>query len=193
MMYIQLSPFLDTILTGVIAGVIAAFVFFLIMQSVKPRIKISDKICRTMVPSSENGITKKFMMKFYNLTWSNIEDVSIDLFLMEDYFNGSAKDFKAKRLNLRVTNFKFISGTKSKHFSKDIWNNCVKFTILDDLDKMWGKKDWLHLQITSYHATSGKRKVFIQKFTSTSCIEDGIFDSGQTFKIIQDEIITKTK
>src|SRR5690606_15054889 len=132
---------------------IAAAIFFLILRFFKPNIKISDKIARQS-KETESGIEHVYVFKFINKTKSNIENVSIDLFLMEDYFNGSAKNYKSKSLKIAQPESKLLTGSSTRN--KEIHNNCVQRTIKEPLEKLWnGEREWLHLQIDSKHSKSG--------------------------------------
>lgn len=169
--------------TGVLSGLIAAGVFFLILRIFKPKIVISDKIVKQTITTGGNTeILYKF--KIINKTRSNIENVSIDLFLMEDFFNGSAKNYRTKRLELAQPEFKFLTGTLEKN--KEIHNNCVQMTIREPLEELWnGSREWLHVQIDSTHSKSGRRKVHVKTYKDpTSCIVSGKFDSGENFTIL---------
>lgn len=169
--------------TGVLSGLIAAGVFFLILRVFKPRIEISDKIVRQII-TSEGKIEVLYKFKIINKTRSNIENVSIDLFLMEDFFNGSAKNYRTKRLELAQPEFKFLTGTVEKN--KEIHNNCVQMTIREPLEELWnGSREWLHVQIDSTHSKSGRRKVHVKTYKDpTNCIVEGKFDSGENFTIL---------
>lgn len=186
-------PFRDTLTfdllmalgIGVISGVIAALIFFLIMRVLKPRIIISNKIVKECVKKDDGTEEFVYRFKFINKTRSNIENVSIDLFLMEEYFNGTGKNYSSKGLTLAKPEFKFLAGTNEKNGENH--NNCVQMRITEDLEKVWnGEKEWLHVQIDSTHAKSGRRKVYVKRYTdSKNTICEGKFDSGENFDIIK--------
>lgn len=172
------------LIIAILTGVIAALVFFLILRIFKPRIKICDKIAKTQKKDKDNKIYYAYVFKFINKSWSNIENVSIDVFLMEDYFNGSAKNYRTRKLNIAQNEYKFLNGKRNKN--KEIHNNCVQMTIKEPLEELWnGEKEWLHIQIDSTHAGSGRRKVYVQTYKDPkNKIVYGRFDSGENFKII---------
>jgi hypothetical protein len=177
--------------TGIVSGIIAAYLYLKLMQLYKPKVEVSKCICKSERPkngtemNSGTDTETVYHIKFINYTKYSIENISLDLFLMKDYFYGNGKNYKATRLNLKVDSFKFLAGTKGK--DEQIHNNCVQLTIDEDLEKIWkGDHDWLQLQITAYHSKSGFRKVFVQKFISPDVvIQDGKFDVGHTFNIIE--------
>lgn len=169
---------------GVVAGIIASSLFFLVLRVFKPKIVICDKIVKEIKKKTYGEVEFVYRFKIINKTRANIENVSIDLFLMEDYFNGSAKNYKTKRLTIAQPEFKFLTGTKNKN--KEIHNNCVQMVIREPLEKLWnGEREWLHLQIDSKHSKSGRRKVFVKTFKDPiNTIIIGRFDSGENFNIL---------
>ena len=120
------SNFRDTfwydLIMAVLTGVLSATVFFLSLRIFKPKIKTCGKICKV----NDNG-TIKYYAKFYNSTRSDIENVSVTLHLLEDYYNGSAKNYTGKTLKIKQNEFKLIPGKKNK--KKDIHNNCMEFWV----------------------------------------------------------------
>lgn len=172
------------LLIAILTGLLSAGAFFLVLRVFKPRIKICDKITKMPIVLEDGTDSFKYQFKFYNATASNIENVSIDLFLMEDFFHGSAKDYNIKELKVAQPSFKFLTGTSDK--DKEIHNNCVKVTIKEDLETLWnGKREWLHLQIDATHSKSGRRKVYIKTFKDPAVsIVNGSFDAGENFNII---------
>lgn len=170
--------------TGIISGVIAASIFFIALRIFKPRIVISDKIVKKLRTNEDGSKEWFYVFKFINKTKSDIENVSIDLFLMEDYFSGSAKNYKFKKLEIAQSEFNFLIGRKNK--DKEIHNNCVQMRIKEPLEEIWnGKREWLHVQIDSTHSKSGRRKVQVKTYKDPSnSIVDGRFDSGENFDIL---------
>jgi len=182
------SSFRDTLaydlIIALITGLLAAALFFLALRIWKPRIKIGSKIVKTEKTDEKGNKTYIYTFKFINKTISNIENVSIDLFLMEDYFNGSAKNYKTKKLKIAQPNFNFLTGTRNKN--KEIHNNCVQMSIREPLEDLWnGEREWLHLQIDSTHSKSGRRAVNVKTYKDPlNTIVLGKFDSGDNFNII---------
>ncbi|WP_291870581.1 hypothetical protein [Maribacter sp.] len=171
-------------ITGILSGIIASGLFFLTLRVFKPKIQIASKIVKQQTTNDLGEPEIIYWFKFINMTKADIENVSIDLFLMEDFFNGSAKNYNTKRLKIAQPEFKFLTG-KGKR-STETYNNCVQMKILEPLEEMWnGKKEWLHLQIDSTHSQSGRRKVHVKKYQDpSSAISNGKFDSGENFNIL---------
>jgi len=181
--------FKDTIiydlLIALITGVLSCVLFFLALRVFKPCIKTCNIICKE-VDHDENGTEiVKYYFKFINMTWADIENVSINLLLLEDYINGSGKNFRGKELKLKRSEFKNIPGRGRRN--KDIHNNCLQIRIEEDLETIWdGKKEWMELQIDCTHSKSGRRLVHIQKYTHPrKTIKNGSFDSGENFNVIE--------
>lgn len=163
------------------------------MLSVKPNIQISTEIAKErMVDDNEAPILDEhgdymyeYVIKIINYTKSDIEDVSYQLFIMEDWFRGNGKIYTSRELKFKKSNsMKLLVGVDSKDESID--NNCRQIVIKGDLERDWDKnKEWLEFQIVSYHSKSGSRKVHKRKFTDRKRhVVEGYFDTGHNFNII---------
>lgn len=181
--------FKDTVtydlLIALITGVLSCVIFFGILRVFRPNIRTCNVICKNVITDKLGNKINRYCIKFYNSSFSDIENVSVDLFLMEDYFHGTAKNYKYKKLNLAQPEFKYLTGRINRN--KEIYDNCVQMVILEDLEKIWnGSREWLHLQIDSTHSKSGRRKVKIQLYKDpNNTIKMGKFDSGENFNIIK--------
>lgn len=181
------KPFGDTVwydlLIALFTGLLSCILFFLMLRIFKPRIRTCNVICKTNDTEDGNPIVK-YYVKFYNKTYSDIENVSVNLLLLEDYRNGSGKNFKVKELKLTRSQIKNIPGIANR--DKEIHNNCVQMNIEADLEKIWdGKREWMELHIDCTHSKSGRRLVHIQRYTDPkSTIKEGRFDSGENFNVI---------
>lgn len=171
------------IVAGVISGIIVTLFFFLLRISVKPRIKVSQFIVRRNRKNLETGeVNEVFQIKFYNASWSSIEDVTIDFYLMNDWYSSDKKSFAAIPIKLNLDSFKFLPGKLKRN--KELNDNCVVVTLHGNLDEIWkDKHDWLELHITAYHSLSGFRKVKKRTYKGLKCIEKGKFADGEVFKL----------
>jgi hypothetical protein len=196
----NLDSIIITLSFGVIAGVISAITYYFILRIIKPKIIISPYIAKSKIKvkkeitnpdTGETEITEieeyEYVIKIINKTKSNVEDVSYQLFIMEDYLHGTGKNYTARSLSFKGKNhMSFLVGKKDKN--KAINDNCRQIRILSDLEKDWDKKtEWLQFQIISYHSKSGSRIVHTKKYNTPSdvYIKKGSFDTGETFKIIK--------
>ncbi len=171
------------LLMALFTGVLSCVIFYLTLRVFKPRIKTCSVICKEIEISG--GKQKvEYYLKFINTTFSDIENVSINLLLIEDYIHGSGKNFTGKELKLKRYDIKNIPGKWRKN--KEIHNNCVQMLIDEDLETLWdGKKEYLELHIDCTHSKSGRRLVHVQKYTDViKTIKVGRFDSGENFNII---------
>lgn len=170
------------LLIALFTGFLSCVIFFLVLRVFKPRIKTCSIICKEV---DDAGVEKpEYYLKFINKTYSDIENVSISLLLIEDFLHGTGKNFTGKELKLKKYQIKNIPGKWRK--SKDIHNNCVQMRIDEDLEKLWdGKREYMELHIDCTHSKSGRRLVHVQKYTDVkNTIKVGRFDSGENFNII---------
>ncbi len=182
-------PFKETVtydlLLALITGTISSVIFFSILRIFRPRIKTCNVISKMPYTDTDGSIKYSYHFKFINKTYADIENVSLELMLMEDYFNGEGKNFKSKNLTLARPEFKFLKGKSNK--DKVIHNNCVQMRVMEDLEAIWdGDREWLQLQIDSTHSKSGRRKVHVQIFKDPkNTIKLGKFNSGENFDLIK--------
>ena len=91
-------PFKETVtydlLIALFTGVLSCVVFFSILRIFRPNIKTCGVICKTEVNDELGHKKNLYYLKFYNWSFSDVENVSVDLYLMEDFFHGSAKNYK---------------------------------------------------------------------------------------------------
>ncbi|WP_138432380.1 hypothetical protein [Winogradskyella algicola] len=201
MSILYLNIALDVCLTlfyGIISGVVAAVVYYYIMKSIKPKIEISDHIAKEKkldengnhIKDEHGNLQYEYVLKIINRTKSNIEDVSYQMFIMEDWFEGPTvgnKNYEARDIAFKKRNsVKFIVGTKEKNTT--YFDNCRQIALNGNLEKEWDKNnEWVEFQIVSYHSKSGSRKVHKMKYTDRkSHIVCGKFNSGETMEIIPD-------
>ena len=145
--------------------------------------KIIDPITeeKTIIDIEED----EYILKIINKTKYDIEDISFELLLMEDYLHGNGKNFTSKSIGFKGTsNLNLMVGRKNKN--EIIHDNCRQIRIKGNLEELWDKKtEWLLFQITSYHSRSGSRKTHTHRFNTPSVtIKEGMFDSGETFDLI---------
>lgn len=171
------------LLIALFTGVLSCLIFYLALRIFKPNIKTCSIVCKE-IETFDDKTKTRYYFKFINKTYSDIENVSINLLLIEDYIHGSGKNFIGKELKLKRYDFKNIPGKRRKN--KEIHNNCVQMLIDEDLEKLWdGRKEYLELQIDCTHSKSGRRLVHVQKYTDVkNTIKNGRFDSGENFNII---------
>lgn len=191
-----LGIFIDvslTLLYGIVSGVVAAIVFYYIMMSIKPKIEISDKIAKEKILDdkgnhiyNENGeLAYEYVIKIINYSKANVEDLSYQLFIMEDWFSGNGKMFEARDLDFKKpNNMKLLVGLNEKDHTSN--NNCRQIVIKGNLENDWDKnKEWLEFLVVSYHSKSGSRKVHKAKYTDRRLhIQEGYFETGHSMKII---------
>lgn len=186
---VEAIPFKETVwydlLLALITGIISSVIFFGILRVFKPRIKTCNIISKSPYKDDDGNIKYNYHFKFINKTFADIENVSLELMLMEDYFNGTSKNFTSKNLTLVRPEFKFLKGKWNK--DKEIHNNCVQMRVVEDLEEIWnGDREWLQLQIDSTHSKSGRRSVHVQVFKDPkNTIKIGKFNSGENFDLIK--------
>lgn len=172
------------LLTGFLSGIFVTVFLFIVRLGMRPKIKISPVIVERVRKNKEtNEENTVWQIKLINKTLFNIENISLDLFIMEDYFHGDAKNYTTKKLNLKIDSFKFIKGKWYKN--KELNDNCILVTVSDNITQIWNdRKSWLQFQVVAYHSLSGFRKVSVKKYRDfRDCVIKGEFKGGETFEV----------
>lgn len=78
------------LLIALFTGILSCLIFYLVLRIFKPNIKTCSIICKEL-ESLYNEIITRYYFKFINKTYSDIENISISLLLIEDYIHGSGK------------------------------------------------------------------------------------------------------
>jgi len=95
---------IQTLITGVVSGVIAAITYYLFSRLTKPRIKISNEISK-----DKDNV---YRIKFINKTLCDIEKISLEMFLLKQQVcdKHGNKDYNMKPLNLKTPEYTYLSG-----------------------------------------------------------------------------------
>lgn len=169
--------FFISLITGVITGLIASYIFLVYyLNSKRPKIEISKYISNVIIDGEEN-----FMFKFINKTKVEIFDVQVEL-----TFHKPIGDVKGK--NLRGTDIilkdNFISYIPPKS-KNDIYNlHAMRIRTTEKILDLWSdESSFIRLTIISKHSLSGFNKVFVHDFNSKECITNKKFQSGDDLEV----------
>lgn len=159
----------EGIIPGVISGVISSVFLYIVIFRIKPRLKISDDICRDKQNHS-------FRVKVVNLTRVNLVDVKYTLDVCYPHGDG-------------IVDIQEIIPAKSRMefmeaYSSDEENSNYAVRLSYNIDDSIFQKDCYFL-FTFYakHAVSGTA-TFIRKQFYPKNIKCGHFEMGKSTKII---------
>lgn len=162
---------------GLLCSVAASFVFWKLMMSIRPKIMISPKICK----STRNGSTR-YGLKFVNHTNASITDVHLELRMLHARNHASGIVYDVIDLPLTKNSLFEIpklDGNETEAFY------AIRVGIDADLDKLWNEPDHQHLQfvIRATHSKSGFHASVRQEFRSKSDIVNGDHLTGTNLNV----------
>jgi hypothetical protein len=178
----------NILLIGITSSLMATFIYFILRQLIRPKIKIFDKVVvrNRISPDGKNEIVSS--LKMVNKCFFSIEDVKFRLYLMKEVAAGNNKNIRGKIIDLKIDNYSAIVGLNRR--SKTHYENCVLINVHGDIrEQLKGENTSLRLQICATHSKSGFKRVHTKNFIDVNhFLELGYFDSGEKEKIISKEL-----
>lgn len=165
-------------INSIIVGFITSLVFLAYMLTVKPNIKISDKICYNEIYGSN-----LFFIKFYNTSrFYPIHEIKVEAELLEYSSTKGGKLLKSHKLNFRRE-----PPLNVPRFNKKDENAtyAVCLSMKDNLDELWSSNmHQLRLVISCKHYISGFTRVFIKEYhTKEHTLTKGKFEFGKSLNV----------
>lgn len=165
---------LESIIIGIVSGVVASIIFFVAISLIKPKIKISNDICREI--KADQVIYK---LKIVNRSRAMLTNVKYSLLYIKDNERSVGEIFEIPPAKSILS---FVYGYNRKEDYSDYairltFNYDEKAYPLDD------KNTKLVFTIFAEHSRSNKSACFSKTFNSKN-IKQGQFETGKSTKII---------
>jgi len=163
---------LSGIITGVISGIVASGIFFLVLLCFRPKVKISDEICRG------DGY---YLIKVVNHTKSMLKNLNYTLHIYETLGDGI---FRLEHIKPRKRALFCID----KYDKSDMDANyavCFSYEIPEEFLLNTGNK--LVFNFLADHALSNTSACIKKEYTYDDIIE-GVFETRTSTKIIRNRI-----
>lgn len=164
------------IVSGIISGLVASMIFALILYSIRPKVKISDKvsICR-------NNSETILRVKIVNLSRFMIMDADYTLEYCVTYPDGIND---VKTINPRKQKLRYI---KQYTYNKEDTDYAARISYLfEETDYNLEDGNKLIFTISGKHAFSNTSVCIRKEYCKNDLIE-GVFESGKSTKIIRDQ------
>ena len=169
--------FLISLVLGVIAGIIASYLFLMyFLKKKKPIIEISGFISKTVFDGETN-----YFFKFVNKTDSEIFDIRVEPTFYKPVGDLGGKNLQGKDIVLKDNYFMQMPCNKEN----DIHNlHAKRVRTLTNLEEKWtDDSSFIRLTIIAKHSLSGMSKVFFKDFNSRECITEKKFLSGDDLSV----------
>ena len=168
-----------TLLSGVVSGLIASIVFFFLFYIIKPKIIISDKICR----DASNCISR---IKVVNMSRYALVNVKYTLYLYRRSADGIA-DVSFIKPNKKELEF-------IKAYSKTESDYAVRLSYrLDEVEfnSRPNEESYLLFSIYACHSLTGS-SIFLEKKYDIEDIQCGQFETGKSTIILVESCRTNS-
>ncbi len=175
-----MTSFISSLIGGIVAGVISAGLFHVILKHSVPDIKISENIEKRT--DSNGKIT--YHIKVVNLKKRFVVNVKPYLYLEHEEGSVDGKKLRSKILTIYDKTVPFLYPLDEKD---DYKKYATRVELTEDLEKEWHNDNKYHLVVQLYgeDAFSGAGKMFTVNYykMSTSIIE-GEFKVGTSTEIV---------
>lgn len=159
----------ESIVAGVISGLISSVFIYIVTFRIKPKVNISDDICYDVKE-------KKYRIKVINLSHANLVDVKYTLHACYRSGDGIVDIYEIPPMKARLEFFQAYSAEDKEA------DYAVRLSY--DLND-YVNKDYSYFLFTFHakHAVSGTT-VFIRKEFSKESIKCGRFETGKSAKVL---------
>ena len=159
---------------GIVSGIVATILCFLVAVLLKPKIKIAPKFCIKKTPG---GVTY-YQIKIVNFSRTMLTDVKYTM-----YYRERAADGNIRAVSISpVDNFRFISPYKTKSSSNEY---AVKLIYIIDESKIkLSENTELVFDIFATHNISKNVTHKRMTFKNDDGVVNGTFQKGKSLEII---------
>ena len=162
------------IVTGILAGLIASAIFYLMMHIIRPKILLSDKICRRKIDDNGNELIE---VKVVNKTKAMLMNSKYSMYLETVYEDNliDIEEVKPVKSNLKCIERYNRKDEKARY--------AVRFSYSINRELLKQKGVRLSFVIFGKHAWSNTSS-YVRKIYQVKDIVDGIFQKGTSLDII---------
>ena len=170
---------IESIIIGIVSGLVSAAMFHCILRRSAPKIIISDKI-----EKREVGGKVEYHIKVVNLKMRFVVNIKPYLVLVHSKNGPNGPILRTTQLHVYEEDLPYIDPFNTKDTDSKY---AVRFRITENLERDWQNKESQHLEIRIYCTDefSGSGKLFVQSYYSPVCIVAGSFKTGKSVEIVQ--------
>ena len=189
---ISTVPFWENDWTIEIAGsLILTILGFLVIQFLRPRVKISDNICKTI--DSKTGKVS-YKIKVINRSFFfRLIDIHFELTLLKPKSSPKGMNLAIKQIDLISNHVWYLSRRKLVSQKSDYATYAIVITVdklmhmedEKDLLEFWKSEDnmFLDFKVIAKNNFSGITSISHKKFDHYSSIKEGLFQHGNSLEI----------
>lgn len=167
-------------LFGVMASLVASFIFLGWTRLLVPKIRISPYI--SVYPSNDPHVGDRYRVKVVNARYRSVSDVSLSFFVQE------RQPVKGGQLKVskRIGTVWSTHTIQRRRFRDKEFDNCRRVRIKSDqLELVYLSRDNPHIVVELYcrDSWSGVGRVFRQEYAGTDSFRHGSFVHGMSMNI----------
>lgn len=160
---------IQTIITGIISGIISSMLFYIFIFGIKPRIDISNQIC--LERHSDRNI---YVVKVVNKSRTFITNVKYQMILCKKSNDGNVSITTIHPLKEPMVNI--------DKYLKKTTDFAVQISYEMD-EKLFDKNSYLEFTFEAYHSFSNAMRVKQKKYTIKD-VQKGRFETGKSMIIL---------
>jgi hypothetical protein len=176
----------QTIMLGILSSFVASFIFiFSLLFLFKPRIAISDFMCKGYLPQQSD---KEYcFVKVVNKSWFNAYEIKAILQKVQVYQTPPVgmTNNRITNLSLVLDNLSHLPPYRPKWWRREA-AHAFRFRTTEDV---WSIVDndleSVRIQIIAKHGLTGLTKVFEEQYSHISQIKNGSFTYGTKFGCLE--------
>jgi hypothetical protein len=172
---------LESVIMGIVVGVIANAIFLLTLSRLRPKIQVSPQIARG---SDTLSGAVRCRIKVINRTRSPVTDINAQLHLMWPRQEAGGSIYRSRQIPLVQSKPVAIQRYSSADKEADY---AYRFSTEVQLDEIWqdDSQQFLPFRLTCRHSFSGFGRFFEQDYrVKRKTLKDGSFAKGDTFEIV---------
>lgn len=178
---------MDSFVIGVVAGVVASVLFACLLQTLRPRLKLSPSITRTATRDPDSDF--RYRVKVVNRARRPAVDVQMRAFLVRDQWVPSETEGEAGIVRVKTpVDLRRAGGGVIKPYRRRdkeaAYAHRVRFeqsavAVLQDPSQA----KYLVLEISARDGVSGLPRLFTQEYRLETQIKSGTFYHGKSLKV----------
>lgn len=189
---------LKEVLSSVIIGVCSSVIFLTLLWNLKPRFKVSSKIC--CEPTTLDGVTiQLFYFKVISRSlFFKVYEVKVKAFICKKINNLNGSDNQLNPVEIKFNSLSSMGRFNIRHCFQNLimgdgnldsrTDYAAQFFTKHDLRKeLADPSASVEFQVIAKHSLTGFSTVKTMRYNHLLRIEDGKFLSGNSFKIVQNQ------
>lgn len=187
--------FSSKIFGDIITGLTSSAIFLGLLFMLKPSISISPRISSQY--KTINGQKQLvYFFKIMNKSWIfKVYDITVKAYICEKIPNSNGDDVLMKDLELRGISQWVLNRFNIRHCFQDKLRGettlssrsdyAVQFGCSENIKNLLSRRKYITVQVLARHSLTGFSTVKTKHYHHLSKVEDGIFLTGNSYKIVK--------